>query len=140
MALTIEDRAYIDFTLNTAIEAALKRNREQFQKDTERYMGSLVELFRDDIKKVMEIASARPTEERVREIVREEVGPIVREEVNIYVVPCLREAVEAGVAPLRKDIHDLKDEMCDLKGEMVALRKDSNRHDHEIKALKLKSA
>ena len=155
MTLDIEDKIYIDAVIN----ASMEKNRIQFRneiepffrelqkenqenneriltesrKESEHIIGSLKEAFKDDVAKVIEIASSRPDRDEVRQIVREEVRPIVRDELNTYAVPCIKEAVEAGIAPLRNDIHDLKD-------EMVALRKDSNRHDREIKALKLKAA
>jgi hypothetical protein len=155
MALDTEDKVYIDSVINESME----RNRIQFKgemevffreqshehkrhmdelktdlkKENEQTMGELVELVRDDIKKGIEIISSRPDREEVREIAREEARYLIRDDFNRYIVPNIKEAVESGIAPLRDDIRSLKD-------EVVALRKDSNRHDREIKALKLKAA
>ena len=120
--LTIQDKSDIQ----GMIDESMTRNLGVFKKETEHYMGSLVELIRDDIKKVIEICSSRPDREDVREIAREEARYLIREDFNRYIVPNIKEAVRAEVAPLREEI--------------VALRKDVNRHDSEIKALKLKHA
>jgi len=136
MALDALDKIYID--------QAMERNRIQFRSDMEPFfrelqkenrdhMMALKEGFQDQIKAIAELVADKPGREEVREIAREEARYLIRDDFNRYIVPNIKEVVRAEVAPLRN-------EMQELKSEMVALRKDSNRHDREIKALKLKHA
>ncbi len=113
MALDALDKIYID--------QAMERNRIQFRneiepffqdlqkqnqehlerilaesrKESEHVIGALKEAFKDDVAKIIEIASSRPDRDEVREIVREEVRPI-RQEMSIF-----REEIMA----LRKDVN-----------------------------------
>lgn len=61
--------AYID----EAVERSVKKAELSFNKRTEHYMDILLEKYRDDLKVVTEFVTTKPNEDRVREIVQEEI-------------------------------------------------------------------
>lgn len=79
MSLDTRDKEWIYSTINVAID----KSHKLFQKDTERYIGILMEKYREDMKLLVELTEVRPTREEVVGIVREEVRPI-REEMSIF--------------------------------------------------------
>ncbi len=67
----------IDAKINTRIERitdeAADKAVKKYAKETEQHMTDLKTFFSIELGKVAELVSSRPTEERVREIVREEI-------------------------------------------------------------------
>ena len=78
---------YIDSSVDKAISKALKDfNKEsklnartllkEFNEDSKRHMSVLIEQIDERVAEVVRVAKSLPTEERVREIVHEEIKPL----------------------------------------------------------------
>jgi hypothetical protein len=86
MSLTLQDKKYIDTSINTAIT----KSRIEFKNDmlpffetimqeNRDHMLALKESFQDEVKMLAELIQDRPTREEVRGMIREEVDPLRRD-------------------------------------------------------------
>ena len=116
MSLDIQDKKYIDEALERnltqfrseleadriQLKGEMEADRIQFKNEMEvffhelqeqnrSHMTALKEGFEDQVRGLAELIQERPTESRVREIVREEVRPVVREEIYLQLGPTIVE-------------------------------------------------
>lgn len=83
MSLTLQDKKYINNTINSAIN----KSRAEFKDDmvpffnsmmqeNRNHMTALKEAFQDEVKMLAELIQDRPTRNEVRDIIHEEIFPL----------------------------------------------------------------
>jgi len=112
------------------IDEVIERNQQFYTRESQRYMGMLLEQFQDRLSIVGEWIKELPTRSEVKEMIRTETDPI-RKDIQI---------LKSDVYILKTDVQAIKDENQSFKQEMIQLRKGFNIHERRLTTLEEKIA